>query len=341
MFSLPSLAPQDSYSLWYTSSTTPTPSAFTDQPTSNPHDHTTTHQQSSRRHLPPHRTPLSRLRHDEEYMERRKQNITNYGSSWIKPPGVQKSLHQQREEKREMEEHQEAVRREALAQELAEVETAEGVDELLQGEGMDGELEEVRDLDDDVPDADATRLLESDEEEEEDEEDEDSEGGDENDVEDVPRNVLASRLPDDVYREALIRGDEARQTGFGDEGSVEEDDGGDDMLQEEDLVHESQLELQEHDHDLDMNMEGDLDDEIPEASVDGYEHTDTEEELTSSEEESADEGRLPQRVERGAASSMVRSDGTQNSMDLSNLMSGSSQLGSSPRRLSGFPGRRG
>merc|ERR1711939_568316 len=245
MFSLPSLAPQDSYSLWYTSSTTPNPSAFTDHPSpSNPHDHTTTHQ-TSRRHLPAHRTPLSRLRHDE------------------------------------------------------------------------------------VPDADAdaTRLLDSDSES--------SEGDEENDVDDVPRNVLASRLPDDVYREALIRGDEVRQTRFGEEDSVgDEDEGGENLLQEEDLMHEHHDEQ----HDLDMNMDGDLDNDIPEASVDGYEHTDTEEELSSSEEDSEDDSQLPQRA---AASSMVRSDGTQNSMDLSNLMSGSSQLGSSPRRLSGFRNRRG
>ncbi|CZT42178.1 uncharacterized protein RSE6_02031 [Rhynchosporium secalis] len=325
MFSLPSLAPQDSYSLWYTSSTTPTPSTSSLQTSqSAPHDHATTHQ-PSRRHLPAHRTPLSRLRHDEEYMERRKLNIQNYGSGWIKPPGIQKSLHQQREERREMEEHQEALRREQLAQELAEAEAADGIDEMLQGEGMEGEMEEVRDLDDDVPDADAdaTRLLDSDSE--------GSEEGDENDVEEVPRNVLASRLPDDMYRDALIRGDEARQSGFRDEDSGDdEDEEGEDLLQEEDLIHEH---VQEEQHDLDMNMDGDLDDEIPEASADGYEHTDTEEELTSSEEESADEGHLPQRA---AASSMVRSDGTQNSMDLSNLMSGSSQVGSSPRRSSRF-----
>lgn len=229
-----------------------------------------------------------------------------------------------------MEEHQEALRREQLAQELAEAEAAEGVDELLQGEGMDGEMEEVRDLDDDVPDADAdaTRLLDSDSES--------SDEDDENDVDEVPRNVLASRLPDDMYREALIRGDEVRQTRFSGDGSVDdEDEGGENLLQEEDLMPEHHGE----DHDLDMNMDGDLDDDIPEASVDGYEHTDTEEELSSSEDDSADNSQLP--PQRAAASSMVRSDGTQNSMDLSNLMSGSSQMGSSPRRLSGFRNRRG
>ncbi len=260
-------------------------------------------------------------------MERRKQNIQNYGSGWIKPPGIPKSLYQLREEKREMEEHQEALRREALAQELAEAEAAEGVDELLQGEGADGELEEVRDLDDDVPDAevDPTRLDESDSEDEDDED---------NDIDDVPRNVLASRLPDDVYREALIRGDEVRQARFGEEGSIgDEDEGGDNLLQEEDLMHEHNG----GQHDMDLDMDADLDADIPEASVDGYEHTDTEEELSSSEEESADESQLPQPA---SAASMVRSDGTQNSMDMSNLMSGSSQMGSSPRRLSGFRTRR-
>ncbi len=64
-----------------------------------------------------------------------------------------------------MEEHQEALRREALVQELAEAE-AEGVDDLLQGEGMDGDMEEARDLDDEVPEGDITRE-ESDESDEE------------------------------------------------------------------------------------------------------------------------------------------------------------------------------
>lgn len=248
-------------------------------------------------------------------MERRKQNIQNYGNSWIKPPGIPKSLYQLREEKREMEEHQEALRREALAQELAEAE-AEGVDALLQGEGMDPELEEAPDLDDEVPEADATNL---------DAEDPESED-EENDIEDVPRGVLAARIPDDVYREAIIRGEEVRNARFGTDGgsNVDEEDQSQ-MLQEEDLVHEAR-----RNHDMDMDMDADLDADIPEAETGGYEHTDTEAELTSSDEESLDGGLLPQH--QMVTTSMVRSDGTQNSLDLGSLMSnGSSQMESSPR----------
>lgn len=231
-------------------------------------------------------------------MERRKQNVQNYGNSWIKPPGIPKSLYQLREEKREMEEHQEALRREALAQELAEAE-AEGAGELLQGEGMDGEMEEMRDLDDEVPDADTTGINE---------EDSENDGFDDDDIEEVPRGVLANRMPEDVYRSALIRGDEVRTNGFGDDaGSAIDEEDPSQMLQEEDLVAEGEHHL---DMDMDMDMDADLDAEVPEAETGGYEHTDTEDELTSSEDESIDNQFT---ARNSAASSMVRSDGTQNS----------------------------
>ena len=219
-----------------------------------------------------------------------------------------------------MEEHQEALRREALAQELAEAE-AEGVD-LLQGEGMDPEMEEPRDLDDEVPEADTTNLDADDPESSEDE------------IEDVPRGVLAARIPDDVYREAIIRGQEARDAHFDNDGgsTVDEEDQSQ-MLQEEDLVHE----VRGH-HAMDMDLDADLDADIPEAEAGGYEHTDTEAELTSSDDESLDDGRLPQR--NPVTTSMVRSDGTQNSMDLGSLMSNeSSQMGSSPRTRGAPRGR--
>jgi hypothetical protein len=221
-----------------------------------------------------------------------------------------------------MEEHQEALRREALAQELAEAE-AGGVDALLQGEGMDGDMEEVRDLDDDVPEAETTQL-EGDDPDDSDNEEAPEEG----EVEEVPRGILASRLPDDVYREALIRGDEVGATGFGDEGGSTLDGDESQMLQEEDLVHSGAAGQQ----DMDMDMDADLDDDIPEAG--GYEHTDTEAELSSSDDdESVDAGLLPRYQ---PAASMVRSDGTQNSLDLSSMLSnGSSQIGSSPRQRSG------
>jgi hypothetical protein len=82
-------------------------------------------------------------------MERRKNNVSNYGSSWIKPPGVMKTLTQTREEERELLEHQEAMRREQLAQELAEAEAEAG--DGPQTGMMDGDMEDARDLDDDIP----------------------------------------------------------------------------------------------------------------------------------------------------------------------------------------------
>lgn len=58
-------------------------------------------------------------------MERRKANVSNLGSTWLKPLGVSKTLFQMREEERERQEHEEAMRREEmLAGELAEAEAA-------------------------------------------------------------------------------------------------------------------------------------------------------------------------------------------------------------------------
>ncbi|KAM0139945.1 hypothetical protein ACHAP3_003006 [Botrytis cinerea] len=324
MFSLPNLAPTDSYNLWYTSSHSNIPQHI--EPTNNTFDHTAPHVTSnqnhgSRRQQASNRTPLARLRLDEEYIERRKQNVQNWGSSWIKPPGVAKSLHQLREEKREMEEHQEAMRREQLAQELAEAEQAE-TEAMIPADDMEGEMDGVVDLDDEIPDADETGMGPSDSSDaSEDDEDEDEE----NDLEDVPRALTASRMTDEAYRDAITRLGPPR-------GSMLEDDGAStiaeeeqsQMLQEEDLVHEHEEDNQDED------MEVDLDDDIPEGD-EGYEHTDTEDELDSSEEESEAES-LPLGNHGGHGASMVRSDGTQNSMDLSNLIShDSSVLYSSPR----------
>lgn len=301
-------------------------------------------------------------------MERRKVNIQNYGNSWLKPPGVPKTLYQQREEKREMEEHQEALRREALAQELAEAE-AEGANGLLQGEGMDGDMEEARDLDDDVPDADNTGvdgMEDSDDEVENDTEgnralnhvvnnagDDIDESYDRHEADILPQQSgrspsmlvasareamarLPARVPDDAYREALARGEDAGAVGFGEDGgSLLEDEDPSQILQEEDLVHNEASGMDE------LDMDADLDADIPDADEpDGYEHTDTEEELSSSEDdESVDAGRLTQ--SRTHATSMIRSDGTQTSMDISSIISnGSSQLGSSPHHRSSLRGQR-
>jgi hypothetical protein len=235
-------------------------------------------------------------------MERRKQNVQNYGSSWIKPPGIFKSLHQLREERREMEEHQEALRREQLAQELAE---AEAGGELLQGEGADGEMETVRDLDDDIPEAEITGLGDGGSENEE----------VENDPEAAPRGVLTQRMPDEAFREALVQGGEVLDRRFaGDAGSDTDADDQSQMLQEEDLIRENSPRPEA---DIDMGMDADLDGDVPDAQHGEYEHTDTEAELSTTDDDSIDMESWPQG--RPLNTSMVRSDGTQNSLDLSSI----------------------
>jgi hypothetical protein len=251
-------------------------------------------------------------------LDRRKQYVQNYGSSWIKPPGIFKSLHQIREERREMEEHQEALRREQLAQELAE---AEAADELLQGEGGDAEMVAGRDLDDDIPEADATGLAGADSDNEE----------AENDGEAAPRGMLAQRMPEAAYREALVRGEEVLARRFAGEGGADsDDDNQSQMLQEEDLVHE-RGHPRLGDVDMGIDMDADLDNDVPDAEPAEYEHTDTEAELSTSndgdeDEDSIDMDRWPHG--RALNTSMVRSDGTQNSLEMSSMDLG----GSSPRQ---------
>jgi hypothetical protein len=215
----------------------------------------------------PQRTPLTRLRADEQYLERRKLNVSNYGASWIKPPGVAKSLHQIREERRELEEHQEALRREQLALELAE---AEAAGDMLQGEGPDAELDEEHDLDDDIPDAAAV-----------DNSGLDADGFGISDEED---NGMASDddpgpvplVPGDAYREAVARGVHGHLRHAG--ALLSDDEAAGDagqMLQEEELVHDGDA----------LDMDADLDGDVPEADA-AYEHTATEDELSSSDQDS-------------------------------------------------------
>lgn len=211
-----------------------------------------------------------------------------------------------------MEEHREALRREQLAQELAE---AEGGDELLMGEGGEGEMEEARDLDDDIPEADTTGV-----------DAEDSENEDENTGEVVVPGVHAAYQ---AFREA--RDEIPAPSRFGLRGSSDTDEDQSQMLQEEDLVHENEP-PEIHEIGMDVDMDANLDDDVPDAETGEYEHTDTEEELSSSEDdESIDAGQLPQG--RPLSTSMVRSDGTQNSMELSSMDFQSDMSGgvSSPR----------
>lgn len=239
------------------------------------------------------------------------------GQTWLKPPGVGKTLFQLREERREAEEHAEAMRREMVAQELADAEAANATG-VMEEEGvapvvrMDGDGDEVmmmegeedmsgmggRDLDDDIPDADEGGFGfdgVSDDEEEEDEEDDDESDDEEGEESYLPaqarlgrrqtNEVANIRAVEDRMRQMIARGGGASVGGdmYGADEDIDEEDQAH-ILEEDDLV--VVMYPDEMEPDMDMGMDGNLDDDIPEAESGGYEHTDSEASLSSDEEAS-------------------------------------------------------
>lgn len=229
------------------------------------------------------------------------------------------------------------MRREQLAQELAEAEAAEGTGAVVGGpsdpdavmrdivgsDAMDDvQLDGARDLDDDIPEAEDD-FLSADEESE-------------------PDSVVSSEAeaeptgtPAGAARTARLQRELMTQMMRRTHDQLRESVGGEDEVDEEDqqqMIEEGDT-LGQDDDDLGMGV--DLDDEVPEAeSLGGYEHTDTEAELSSSDDDQGEvsfaAARAPQSVRfRG---SLARSDATRNSLAFSDLLSGdgSSLLGSSP-----------
>ncbi|KAJ1338140.1 arginyltransferase-like protein [Microdochium nivale] len=356
---LPDLAPRDSHSLWYTSSRNPAlvPTHTTDQH-HNPLDPASAAsgiaaQGANNQRRAAHvieRSPLARLRADEENLERRRRNVTNFGSAWLKPPGVPKTLYQQREERREAEEHQESIRREQLAQELAEAEAAGGNGDIegQQGEqngeqgedGMDDmQLDGARDLDEDIPEADSAGFgLDSDDEED----DEDDENENDGEGVSMANRAAEAQLMAQRMREASsFQGGQGASFYDGDEDIDDETRA--DMIEEDDLVGDGDMD--------DMGMGADLDDDVPEGMSGGlsggYEHTDSEADVTSSDNDEPGNSSFAASHAPQAArfrTSLARSDVTRHSLAISDLLSrdGSSVLGSSPqmpRAPSGYGNR--
>ncbi|KAK0387988.1 hypothetical protein NLU13_4232 [Sarocladium strictum] len=308
---LPDFTPRDSHSLWYISTRNPGPppglfESLNAEANINGQHGAHTRQQQRDHHKLLERTALARLGADEVYMHRRRLNIQNFGSGWLKPPGIPKTLHQLREEKREQEEHQEALRREQLQQELAEAE-AGGMPGDEDGTMDDVQLDGAQDLDDMIPEAeDEFEVDDDDDEEEEDEEEEEQEEEDEdaNDADETgnideehlreerQNELMAARVRsnNDAFREAIVRGDPDGDDMYGGaEELVEEVQGH--MLDEDDFADNSLLQPGANGSLLDdEDMGVDLDDEIPEAESGGYEHTDSEAGLSSDEEEEEEEG---------------------------------------------------
>ncbi|ORY64065.1 Apc15p protein-domain-containing protein [Pseudomassariella vexata] len=332
---LPDLAPRDSHALWYTSSRNPL-SSYTAQRDNSDSQHNPNQRRNQQL---VDRSPLARLRADELKIERRLHNVSNFGSQWLKPPGIPKTLNQLREEQKEQQEHQEALRREQLAQELADAEAAGagGIDAALDGQlqveggedGMDDvQLDGARDLDDDIPEGDSADFglsVDEDDDEEDEDDDDDGEEDEEQRAARAQQQLMAQRMQqvDDPFRENASHSGNGVAF-YGGEDEVDDEDQAH-MIEEEDLVGDDGVE---------MDMDADLDEDIPEAgSAVGYEHTDTEADLSSDDDEAEMSfvARAPQTVRfRG---SLARTDATRHSLVISDILSrdGSSILDSSPQ----------
>ncbi|EMC96349.1 hypothetical protein BAUCODRAFT_147976 [Baudoinia panamericana UAMH 10762] len=197
------------------------------------------------------RSPLALLNADEAAIAARKAAIRNFGSYWIRPPGVPKTLQATNEEAAERAEAEEAERQQAGLRDMeAQQQIAEAREQAQGGGGEGGEVE--RDLDEEIPDA------------------------AENEVGEVSFN-----------EESLVEGGgsmvaEQHQQGLQDADAVEEEEA---EVREALEMEEAELTgvAQEE---AELGIERDLDDSVPEAG--SYQHTDTEVEDSDSDSDLQD-----------------------------------------------------
>lgn len=356
---IPKLPPQP-HNLWYTARHAPTTVPHhllaTHDP-SQPHDAAHNHHPHPRdrdaRRALLERTPLARLRHDEAVMDRRRANVANYGTQWLKPPGVAKTLYQLREERREAEEHAEAMRREhTLAAQLAEAAAEEG-GALAGLVAEEVDEESAVDLDAMVPEAEGFGF---DGEDSGEEEDTATESEAEEETENNAGAVAVSPAEEVQVREVRAAEDRlmdlmAREDGtldvdeaFGQEAEAREE-----MLEEDDLVNMQSTPPAGGNADssmgMDMDMDADLDAVIPSGEGNEYEHTDSDEDIDESTREISFAGRSstmtrPRQLRRSVHRSSLRSRASlaqSDVADISELLSGE---GSSFLEASPYPRRR-
>ncbi|KAM0713886.1 hypothetical protein Q7P37_010848 [Cladosporium fusiforme] len=351
MLSLPLIPPQDDHSGWLRTSYRPRadspPPSNPQTAAQNPQQHRQNRQnrqlRDEEKRQQQARSPLALLAADEAAIAQRKAAIRNFGAYWIRPPGVPKTLQAMNEEEQERREQEEIERRErGMLDMQAQQQLAEAQQRGAEAmaEQEDPDAPEERDLDDDIPEAEIT--------------------GDVTE-EDLTGDVTEDHTVEDTFNEDSMM-----------EGS---------MLQQEQYAELEEAELTgvaQEEEDLGIEEERDLDDDVPDAG--SYQHTDTEEEDSSSEEESEVQDSFAQqsarrsarvsaqrqqqqqqqlamqtpamgslqermRAQVGAADSLPRSPG---SVNLSSSILESSFIGSSPMmqranqggRGRGAPGRR-
>lgn len=203
------------------------------------------------------RSPLSLLTADESAIAARKHAIRNFGAYWIRPPGISKTLQAMNEEELERVEVAEQARQE---QNLRDLEARQAVEEAraraedqAAREGGEGEgMGEERDLDAEIPDADAAG------------------GGEDGDVTAGSVSFNEESMVDG--RSHLVE-------------DVEEGAEEDEAVREAVEMEEAELTGAARDEE-ELGIERDLDDSVPEAG--SYQHTDTEVEDSDSDSELRD-----------------------------------------------------
>ncbi|KAI5358072.1 Putative anaphase-promoting complex subunit 15/mnd2 [Septoria linicola] len=162
MLSLPLIHPQEDHSSFLRTTYRPRAESPRPQTGQNPQQtHRERQRRDDERKLHHARSPLALLAAEEKAIETRKTAVRMFGSQWIRPPGVPKTLQAMHEEMAERLEQEELERQERgmmdmqAQQQQAEAE-AEAEEHAAAEEAGELEEEDERDLDDDIPDADAS-----------------------------------------------------------------------------------------------------------------------------------------------------------------------------------------
>ena len=252
---------------------------------------------------------LGQLKADEDAIRKRKENIARLGSTWIKPPGVAKTLQAETEERLEREEQEMLAQREQLMADLAARQAEEEARQAAAANQEQADAMEERDLDEEVPDADDVA--------DEDEEDEDIEGEESIEVEDqddeeetgqgeVTTEVNMTTFGDESLLEGSMVAEQLRQDRQENQEHPEQSaEAEQEALDQQRYLHLEEAEVTGIAQDqYELGMEANLDDSVPEAGT--YEHTDTELEDESSEEEDQSSSLAgPTRTSVGARQSLL------------------------------------
>ncbi len=211
---------------------------------------------------------IAALKTDEALIQQRKTAIARFGATWIKPPGVSKTLQAETEERQEREEQEVLARREQLMLDMQAQQEAEETRQraaAAEEEAMDEEAgDEQRDLDDDVPDG--SMGMDGDLSAEE-------EGGLTDDDDDLTDEDGTTEADVTFNDGSLIEGS-MLHPGIG-EGNEENSAVQRELAEQERYAQLEEAELTGAAQDeYDLDMQGNLDDSVPEAG--SYQHTDTE-----------------------------------------------------------------